>query len=164
MPWQPIGPTTILRCIKHVITEWLREATVPFCTALVQPHYKYRVQFWAPRYKDIKLLRVCPEDSSRDGESSQRQDKKQLRSLALFCSEKTGGNLIAVYSFLKGAVEGQVLIPSLWLPAIRHKETTSGEVRFLPPSGAVSPRLLPETESIWPLVGSAFHFPETDSD
>jgi len=46
----------VLGCIKHSIASWSREVVVPLCTALVQPHLKYCVQFWVPQYKDIKLL------------------------------------------------------------------------------------------------------------
>ncbi|KAK4830414.1 hypothetical protein QYF61_010945 [Mycteria americana] len=71
----------VLRCIKHRIVSWLREVIVPPYTALVWPHLEYCVQFWEPQYKkDIKLLGL---------------EKRRLR-----------GDLIAVYSFLKGGSRG----------------------------------------------------------
>ena len=47
----------VLGCIQHSIARRSREVIVPPCTALVQPHLKYRVEFWGPQYKkDIRLL------------------------------------------------------------------------------------------------------------
>ncbi|KAK4816509.1 hypothetical protein QYF61_017609 [Mycteria americana] len=60
----------VLGCIKHSIVKHSqsREAIVPLCTALVQPHLENCVQFRAPQYKrDIKLL-----DVSRGGQPSDR--------------------------------------------------------------------------------------------
>jgi len=60
---------SVLGCIKHSIASQLQEAIVPLYTAVVQPHLKYSVQFWVPQCKkDIKLLRVCPEEGDQDGE------------------------------------------------------------------------------------------------
>ncbi|KAK4829956.1 hypothetical protein QYF61_008087 [Mycteria americana] len=64
----------VLGCIKHSIASWSREVILPLCTVLVWPHLKYCVQFWAPQYKDIKLLQCVPEEGNQDGERSQGQD------------------------------------------------------------------------------------------
>jgi len=47
----------VLGCIKHSIASRSREAIVPLCMALVQPHHEYYVHFCVPHYKkDIRLL------------------------------------------------------------------------------------------------------------
>ncbi|GAB0177019.1 hypothetical protein GRJ2_000167100 [Grus japonensis] len=95
----------VLGCIKHSIASWLREVTIPLCTALVQPHLHYCAEFWVPQYKkDIKLLkgvqrRVTKMVKGLEGKTYE----EQLRSFGLFSLEKRRltGDLMAVYTFLK---------------------------------------------------------------